>query len=152
VYLQMALQPHIVHVVGHSEAHHAATAQDVIEACGLARRAIDNALRGAPDMTADPRVQRRKEQLMAETQITLRAICALREGKNEPAAAADPLTDPSILAQAVTAGILDAPHLRSNPFARGAVTTRILDGACLAVDPTGRPVPEAQRLAAFLSR
>ena len=37
VYLQMALQPHIIHIVGHTEAHHAATAQDVIEAskqCG----------------------------------------------------------------------------------------------------------------------
>src|SRR5690242_3019137 len=61
VYLQMALRPHIVHVVGHTEAHHAATAEDVIEACGLARRAIENALRGQPDMTADPTVQRRKE-------------------------------------------------------------------------------------------
>ena len=54
VYLQMALKPHIVHVVGHTEAHHAATADDVIEACGIARKAIDNALLGAPDMTADP--------------------------------------------------------------------------------------------------
>ena len=32
-YLQMALNPHIVHVVGHTEAHHAATAEDVIAAC-----------------------------------------------------------------------------------------------------------------------
>ena len=44
VYLQMALRPHIVHVVGHTEAHHAATAPDVIESCQLARRAIENAL------------------------------------------------------------------------------------------------------------
>ena len=43
VYLQMALRPHIIHVVGYSEAHHAATAGDVIESCGLARRAIENA-------------------------------------------------------------------------------------------------------------
>ena len=55
VYVQMALHPHIVHVVGHTEAHHAATAEDVIEACKLARRAIENALSGQPDMTADPR-------------------------------------------------------------------------------------------------
>ena len=50
-YLQMALKPHIYHIVGHTEAHHAATADDVIEASKIARRAIDNAL-GAPDMTA----------------------------------------------------------------------------------------------------
>jgi len=45
VYLQMALRPHIVHVVGHTEAHHAATADDVIEACKLARRAAEAGLR-----------------------------------------------------------------------------------------------------------
>ena len=39
-YLQMALKPHIVHVVGHTEAHHTATADDVIAACKVARRAI----------------------------------------------------------------------------------------------------------------
>ncbi|NMC54466.1 MAG: cobalamin B12-binding domain-containing protein, partial [Chloroflexi bacterium] len=41
VYLQMALQPDIVHVVGFTEADHAATADDVIESCQLARRAIE---------------------------------------------------------------------------------------------------------------
>ena len=66
VYLQMALRPHIVHVVGHTEAHHAATADDVIEACKLARRAIENALHGQPDMTADPVVQQRKRELISE--------------------------------------------------------------------------------------
>src|SRR4030042_346791 len=53
VYLQMALRPHIVHIVGHTEAHHAATAADVIEACNLARRAIENAIQGQPDATTD---------------------------------------------------------------------------------------------------
>ena len=58
-YLQMALKPHIVHVVGHTEAHHAATADDVIAACKVARRAVEDALAGAPDMRLDPRVQQR---------------------------------------------------------------------------------------------
>jgi hypothetical protein len=146
VYLQMALRPHIVHVVGHSEAHHAATADDVIESCGLARRAIENALRGAPDMTADPQVQRRKEELIREAQVTLQAICALAANENlDPLA--DPLTEPAVLARAVTSGILDAPHLRGNRFARGAVMTRIIDGACVAVDTDEKPLPERRRLA-----
>ena len=49
-YLQMALKPHIYHIVGHTEAHHAATAEDIIEASKIVRRAISNAL-GAPNMT-----------------------------------------------------------------------------------------------------
>ncbi len=144
VYLQMALRPHIVHVVGHTEAHHAATADDVIEACKLARRAIEHALRGQPDMTADPAVQARKEELIREALVTLEAIRALA-GPDVP----DPLTDPATLARAVTTGILDAPHLRNNPYARGQIVTRIDErGACVAVDPdTGRPLREEERLA-----
>jgi hypothetical protein len=145
VYLQMALRPHIVHVVGHTEAHHAATADDVIEACALARRAIENALRGQPDMTADPAVQRRKDELLREAQVTLAAIRALAEP-----GVADPLADPATLARAVTTGILDAPHLRNNPFALGQVQTRYVDGACVAFDGAGRPISEFERLAARL--
>ncbi|MEE8391475.1 MAG: cobalamin-dependent protein [Anaerolineae bacterium] len=146
VYLQMALRPHIVHVVGHTEAHHAATDDDVIEACKLARRAIENALHGQPDMTAAPAVQQRKEELVRDAQVTLDAIRALAA----PDVSA-PLTDPATLARAVTTGVLDAPHLRNNPFGRGQIVTRIdRRGACVAVDPaTGRKLSEQERVAAL---
>jgi hypothetical protein len=144
VYVQMAVQPHIVHVVGHCEAHHAATAADVIEACQLARRAISNALQGAADMTVDPAVQARKEELLREANVTLSAIRSLA-----PSDTTDPLTDPPTLAGAVTSGILDAPHLRSNPYAKGIIATRIDSrGACVAVDrSSGRALSEEERLA-----
>jgi len=144
----MAVRPHIVHVVGHTEAHHAATADDVIEACKLARRAIENALRGQPDMTADPTVQQRKEELVREAQVTLEAIRALASPD-----VADPLADPATLARAVTVGVLDAPHLRNNPFARGQIVTRIDPrGACVAVDPTtGKALSEEERISKLRS-
>ena len=141
VYLQMALQPHIVHVVGHSEAHHAATADDVIESCLLARRAIQNALRGMPDMTRDAEVQKRCAELMTEASTTLGAIVDLA-GPD----CLDPFIDPTVLGRAVRLGILDAPQLRSNSIARGHVKTRILGGACVAVDTHGRPLSEADRI------
>lgn len=145
VYLQMALRPHIVHVVGHTEADHAATAAEVIEACNLARRAIENALQGQPDMTHDPRVQERRRQLVAEAKITLEAIRCLA-----PSDVTDPFTDPATLARAVTTGVLDAPQLRNNPFGHGRVRTAIVGGACVAVDETGRPLSEAERLRTVL--
>jgi methylmalonyl-CoA mutase cobalamin-binding subunit len=141
IYLQMALHPHIVHIVGQTEADHAAIAKDVIEASQMARRAIENALRGQPDMTLDPGVQARQAHLVAEAQVTLQAIRNLADGQ-----VADPLTDPATLARAVTRGILDAPQLKNNRFGRGLIRTRIGDGACLAVDDGGRPLSEAQRL------
>jgi methylmalonyl-CoA mutase cobalamin-binding subunit len=145
-YLQMALRPHIYHIVGHTEAHHAATAEDVIEASKIARRAIENALRGAPDMTRDPAVQTRKEELIAEAQVTLEAIRSLAAP-----GVTDPWADAATLARAVTTGILDAPQLKNNPFGRGEVRTQIVNGMCLAVDAEGRPLSEKERLKRILS-
>lgn len=141
VYVQMALKPHIVHVVGYSEAHHAATADDVIASCKLARRAIENALAGQPDMTADPKVQARKAELVADARLTLQAIADLAGPGVE-----NPLADPKTLARAVTHGVLDAPQLRSNPFGRGWVSTRTINGACLAVGANSAPLTEKERL------
>lgn len=145
VYVQMALRPHIVHVVSYTEADHAATADDVIESCNLARRAIENALRGAPDMTADPAIQTRRRQLVDEARQLLAAIAALADR-----AVADPLIDPTTLARSIELGYLDAPQLRNNRFARGQALTRIIDGACVTVDATGRLLAERDRLAHLL--
>ncbi len=141
IYVQMALKPHIVHVVGYTEAHHAATAEDVITSCKLARRAIENALSGQPDMTADPKVQARRADLVSEAKITLQAIASLNHSSLE-----NPLTNPHTLTQAVTSGLLDAPQLGNNPFGRGRVSTRIINGACLAVDSDGSPLGEKERI------
>jgi methylmalonyl-CoA mutase cobalamin-binding subunit len=144
IYLQMSIRPHIVHIVGHTEADHAARAKDIIEASKLARRAIDNALAGQPDMQADPVVKERRIQLVEESKITIQLIRELAEPD-----VADPLLDPETLSNAVQEGILDAPHLRNNQFARGKIKTRIVNGACLAIDDTGRPISEKERLMAL---
>ena len=88
-----------------------------------------------------------RDELVTEAQVTLDAIRRL--GAQD---VADPFTDPATLARAVTSGILDAPHLRNNPFARGQVITRIdRRGACVAVDTvSGRPLSEEERLACLL--
>jgi hypothetical protein len=113
----------------------------VIEASQMARRAIENAVRGAPDMRTDPAVQRRKGELMAEAGVTLEAIRRLATPGVE-----DAWTDPASLAKAVTSGILDAPQLKNNPFGRGQIRTHIVNGMCVAVDADGRPLSESERL------
>ena len=145
IYLQMALRPHIVHIVGHTEAHHATTGADVVEAARMARRAVENALRGAPDMLADAAVQQRIDVLVQEAQITLEAIRALAKP-----GVSDPLTDAETLAEVVKRGIMDAPHLRSNRFARGEVHTAFINGACEAVNEKGAEQGEVERLSALI--
>jgi methylmalonyl-CoA mutase cobalamin-binding subunit len=141
IYLQMAVQPHIVHIVGHTEADHAATAEDVIESSKLARRAIENALAGQPDMTAGEQVQMRREMLVREAQLALDAIRNLAGEGVE-----DALIDPATLTKAVAVGIMDAPQLKNNPYGRGLVRTHIQAGACVAVDERGHRLAEKERL------
>lgn len=145
IYLQMAVKPHIVHIVGHTEAHHAATAEDIIHASRMARQSIENALAGQPDMSHDPAIQARVKILIQEAKITLQAIRSLASESVE-----DPLTDSATLAKAVTSGILDAPHLKNNPFAKGAIQTQIIDGACVVTDSSGKPISESDRLHQYL--
>jgi hypothetical protein len=141
IYLQMALRPHIIHVVGHTEAHHAASADNIIEDCGIARKAIENALAGAPDMITNPTIQTRVDYLVSEAGVTLQAIQHFVGGNSS-----DAWINPEILAKSVRLGILDAPQLRNNPFALGQIKTRMLNGACIATDPAGFPLNEAERL------
>jgi hypothetical protein len=141
----MALKPDIVHIVGHTEADHAATADEVIEAAKMARRTIENALNGQPAMIYDPIILNRKDNLVHEAKYTLQAIQSLCTDSRQ-----DPLTNPNVLAKSVTLGILDAPQLKNNPFGRGEIRTRIINGACQAVDKDGNPISESQRLSKIL--
>ena len=145
IYVQMALRPDIVHIVGHTEAHHAASAEDIIQASLMAQRVIENALRGQPDMLHDPSIQKRKDHLVQEAKITLKAIRNQCHDSD-----CDPCTDPETLTRSVQLGILDAPHLRNNPFARGTIFTKYIDGACMAVDENGNLLSEEKRLAQYL--
>ena len=146
VMLQMAVRPHIIHVVGYTEADHAATAAEVIESARMAGYVAEVALRGSPDMTADPVVQARRDELIAGARLLLDAIRSLSPD------AEDPLTDPATLARAVKIGLLDAPQLVNNRYAPGAIRTRSIDGAIVAVDERGEPLPEEARISRVLAR
>jgi hypothetical protein len=145
IYLQMAIQPHIIHIVGHTEAHHAATAEDVIEASRIARRAIENAVRGAPDMTADPAITKRRKQLVKDARLLLEVISSLAGTE-----VSDPLTDAGTLTRAVTCGLLDAPQLRNNKFGRGEIRTGIVNGANVVIDSKGKGIQEKVRLSKLI--
>ena len=146
IYLQMALHPDIIHIVGHTEADHAATSKDIIEAALMARRSIENAM-GQPDFTMDVEVQARVSELKEQAQVTLDAIKSIA-----PASVSDPWTDPLTLAKSVSLGIMDAPQLRNNTYAPGEIISHIDERrACVIVDKTGKIISERERLAAYLS-
>ncbi|MFZ5968549.1 MAG: methionine synthase [Bacillota bacterium] len=125
-YLAMNIKPHIVHVVGFSEADHAAKPEDVIESTKIVRGVIRSTLDGMADMSQDKEVQQRKQELLEEARFLLDTIKKLYTDSQ------DPWSDPMVLTDSIKRGIIDAPHLRGNPSAKGILETRIVDGKCMA--------------------
>ncbi len=144
-YLSMAIKPHIYHVVGFCEAHHAAEAEDVIESCKIVRGIIKNEFLGSIDLTKDENVQKRKRELLEEAKVIIDTIKLLRPEIE------DPLTDPDTLVEAVRLGILDAPQLKGNTVAKGELKTRMISGALFAYDEENiRIIPEKERIETIL--
>lgn len=139
--LALSVDPHIIHVVGYCEGDHAASADDVIESCEIVHGVLKNCLRGMPNMAEDTLVQSRKNELLAEAEVLLSAIRMLADEDE------DPFISPRVLAKAIALGILDAPHLKGNPYAAGRLETRIVKGGVYAVDPaTKELLSETTRL------
>lgn len=140
--LGLSLKPEIIHVVAFCEAEHIATVDDIIESCGIVQGVLKNMLFDAPDLTTDPAVLARKEELLSEVKLLLEEIKNLSRPETK-----DPLTDPKVLTDAVRFGFLDAPHLQGNPEAAGRVKTGIINGACRALSYDGRrALTEKERL------
>ena len=58
----------------------------------------------------------------------------------------------SLLNKAVEMGLLDAPDLKGNRYARGEICTEMIEGACRTVDPgTGDVLDEKKRIENILS-
>lgn len=138
----MAMKPHILHVVGYTEASHVVTASALIESCRIARGAARLALKGGPSVAYDPAVEQRKNHLIAEARDLLEGI--RRIGSDVP----DPWKDAGVLTKAIQTGVLDAPHFRGNPHLFGQIVTASVDGGWEAIDAeTRKPLSERERLA-----
>lgn len=147
-WLGMNLKPDIVHVVGYSEANHAAASSDVIASCHIARQVINNSLYGLPDPAADPIIRQRQQELLAEAGVLLAALKKIAEPE-----VVDPWSDPETIARAIKTGIIDAPHLKGNPAAAGKLTTKMVNGACYAYNyQEDRIISESERLARLSGR
>ncbi|MFW9934973.1 MAG: cobalamin B12-binding domain-containing protein [Candidatus Thorarchaeota archaeon] len=142
MYTAMMLNPDIVHVVGFCEADHAATSQDVIQSCRIVRQVVKECLLGVPNPLLDPIIVKRRDQLVSETTLLLKLLMELPEDRS-----IHPLLNPETYFRALKLGILDAPDLVGNPNAQGQLKTRMINGACYAVDEKGRILKEETRLA-----
>jgi len=140
--LQMNVRPHIIHVVGYSEALHAATPEVVIESCKIVRGVVRSTLSGNAEALNDPHVRERRDELLRETKYLLDFIRDEYSGVSD-----DPLADAAVLSDCIKRGILDAPHIVKGGEFRGTLQTRVKDGKSLAWDAkAGRAIDERERL------
>lgn len=140
-YLAMAIKPHIYHVVGFCEAHHAAKADDIIESAMIVRGILKNEFLGSIDMTKDKNVIMRKDNLISEAKVIIESIKLLNPNVE------DPLIDPWTLNEAVRIGILDAPQLKGSKIAKGQLKTRMVSGGLYAYDENqGKIISEKERI------
>ena len=64
IYTQLYMEPDILHVVTHSEAHHEASADDIIESCEITKQVCwDFAKGNVPHIWADPTIRKRIKEL-----------------------------------------------------------------------------------------
>ena len=127
--LQMNVKPHIIHVVGYSEALHAATPEVIIESCKIVRGVVRSTLSGNAEAVNDSRIKERRDELISEANYLLNFIRSEYADVSD-----DPLADASVLADCIKRGILDAPHIVKKGEFRGTLQTRVKDGKCVAWD------------------
>ena len=141
-YLSMALKPHIIHVVGYCEAEQIATPQVVIESSKIVKGVIKSILLDQPDATQEPKIMKRKAELLAEAKYTLDYIL------NSFSDLDDPLANPYVLSESIKRGVLDAPHILKTDMFKGNIYTTIVDGRCVAFDKVNKTeLSEAERIA-----
>ncbi|MGN9160328.1 cobalamin B12-binding domain-containing protein [Clostridium sulfidigenes] len=144
-FMQMAIKPHIIHVVAYCEADHAASAEDVIASCRIVKGVIRHTLSDMFSIEKDSEIVKRKEELISEAKVLINFI------ENRFVNYEDPLANPEVLAESIKRGYIDAVHIVKNSKFRGNLTTKFVDGKCVAYDKeTGELLDESTRLKRLL--
>jgi len=93
-------------------------------------------------MSIDKRILDRKNELIKSVSEILEVMKRLDYEKKYE----DPLVEPKIIGKAIRDGILDAPHLKGVPVAKGNILTGFREGACISIDNYGNIISEKERL------
>ncbi|WP_346873775.1 cobalamin B12-binding domain-containing protein [Clostridium sp. UBA5988] len=144
-FMQMAIKPHIIHVVAYCEADHAASANDVIASCKIVKGVIKHTISDTFSMEKDEKIIARKDELVKEAKVLLSFI------KDRFSNYGDPLSNAEVLSQCIKNGYIDAVHIVKNSKFNGNLATKFVEGKCVAYDKeTGEILDEDTRLKRLL--
>lgn len=145
-FMQMAVKPHIMHVVAYCEADHAATADDVIASCKIVKGVIRHTINDQFSIDKDEKIVNRKNELISEAKILIDFI------QKHYSQYEDPLTSPEVISDCIKKGYIDAVHIVKNDEFKGNLRTKIVDGKCVACDEKGRVLSEKERIMKLIQK
>lgn len=152
-FLQMCMDPHIIHIVSYCEANYAARPLDIIDSSRLIRRAVRIFREHKHDIMKEvnvPIVKERKEYLLHECEYLLREIAKLNPRYEYcPLNAIAPyLGDEDVIASSIEKKIMSAPGIINEKYRGDFITKPLKYGMINVVDDYTNPrvMTEKERL------
>lgn len=152
-FLQMCMDPHIIHIVSYCEANYAARPADIIDSSRLIRRAVRIFRENKEDVMKEvdsPIVKERKEYLMKESTYLLNEIAKLHPAyKPVPITAmAQYLGDEDVIASSIEKKLMTAPGIINEKYRGDFITKPLKYGMIDLVDDYNHPrvITEKERL------
>lgn len=152
-FLQMCMDPHIIHIVSYCEANYAARPADIIDSSRLIRRAVRIFRENKEDVMKEvdsPIVKERKEYLMKESTYLLNEIAKLHPAyKPVPITAmAQYLGDEDVIASSIEKKLMTAPGIINEKYRGDFITKPLKYGMINLVDDYNHPriITEKERL------
>lgn len=152
-FLQMCMDPHIIHIVSYCEANYAARPADIIDSSKLIRRAVKLFRKHKEDIMKEvnvPVVNERREYLIRESSYLVKEIATLNPKYQAcPIEAIAPYVgDPEVLAAAIERGYMSAPGIVNEKYKGHFITKPLKYGMINVVDDYNNPriITEKERL------
>jgi hypothetical protein len=152
-FLQMCMDPHIIHIVSYCEANYAACPADIIDSSRLIRRSVRIFREHKHDIMKEvnvPIVQERKEYLLRECEYLLREIAKLNPRYDYcPLEDIAPyLGDEDVIASSIERKIMSAPGIINEKYRGDFITKPLQYGMINVVDDYTHPkiMTEKERL------
>lgn len=152
-FLQMCMDPHIIHIVSYCEANYAARPADIIDSSRLIRRAVKIFRQHKEDILKEanvPIVKERRDYLINESTYLVNEIAKLHPNY-QPCpieAMAQYVGDADVLATAIERGYMSAPGIVNEKYKGHFITKPLKYGMINVVDDYNNPriVTEKERL------
>lgn len=152
-FLQMCMDPHIIHIVSYCEANYAARPADIIDSSRLIRRAVRIFREHKPDIMNEvdvPIVRERREYLIKESSYLVNEIAKLHP-RFEPCPIeriAPFVGDEDVIASAIERKLMSAPGIINKKYKGDFITRPMRYGMINVVDDYSNPrvITERERI------